>query len=197
MESLPTIWAALAVITMFVLAGLVMFPVMVLIVATAAMFGMWPGIAYALAGALSSAMVTYTIGRWLGPRGLRQFFGPRLNFITRSFAQQGIPAVTLVRLVPVAPFSIVNLAAGAIAIPAFDYLVGTAIGLAPGLTLMSVLGEQATALLREPTLGGIALLVGLLVGAIGISVALQRFMARRRAAGRRRLGGRRLSENMP
>ena len=149
-----------------------------------------------MAGALSSAIVICdrTLAWAARPapilRAAPQLHHPQLS-------QQGIPAVTLVRLVPVAPFSIVNLAAGAIAIPAFDYLVGTAIGLAPGLTLMSVLGEQATTLLREPTLGGIALLVGLLVGAIGISVALPRLMARRRAAGRRRPGGRRLSENMP
>src|SRR6185295_1830277 len=138
LSSLNGTWAAVAVILLFVLAGLVMFPVMVLIAATAAVFGAWPGVLYAGAGALASAMVTYAIGRWFGPRGLRQFFGPRLNLITRSFEHKGIPTVTLVRLVPVAPFSIVNLAAGTIAIPALDYLLGTALGLAPGLAIMSL-----------------------------------------------------------
>lgn len=185
-------WAALAVVVLFVLAGLVMFPVMVLIAVTAAVFGAWPGVAYAAAGALASALATYMLGRWLGPRGLRQFFGPRLNLITRSFARRGIPTVTLVRLVPVAPFSIVNLAAGAICIPALDYLLGTAIGLTPGLALMSLLGDQAINLVRAPTLGGIAVLVGLLAGAIGISVGLQVFVSRRRQAEQAPRPGRRL-----
>jgi phospholipase D1/2 len=198
-STLPGPWAALAVVVLFVLAGLVMFPVMVLIAVTAAVFGAWPGVAYAGAGALASALATYMIGRWLGPRGLRQFFGPRLNLITRSFARQGIPTVTLVRLVPVAPFSIVNLAAGAICIPALDYLLGTAIGLAPGLTLMSLLGDQAIGLIRSPTVGGVAVLVGLLAGAIGVSVGLQIFISRRRhkAEQVRRPGRRLLRESVP
>ena len=192
LESAHGVWAAFAVVLLFVLLGLVMFPVMVLIAATAAVFGAWPGVLYAAAGALASALTTYAIGRWLGPRGLRQFFGPRLNLITRSFARKGIPTVTLVRLVPVAPFSIVNLAAGAICIPALDYLLGTAIGLAPGLAIMSLLGDRAVTLIQQPTLGGVATLVGLLVAAIGISVGLQLLISRRRDRAQARRPGRRL-----
>ncbi len=189
-------FAALVVICLFVLLGLVMFPVMVLIAATAAVFGAWPGALYAAAGALASALTTYAIGRWLGPRGLRQFFGPRVNLITRSFVRKGIPTVTLVRLVPVAPFSIVNLAAGAICIPAVDYLLGTAIGLTPGLAVMSLLGDQAIDLIQKPSLLGITALVGLLALAVGISVGLQFFISRRRDRAERRPGRRLLRETM-
>jgi phospholipase D1/2 len=196
--SLSAPLAAVVVICLFVLLGLVMFPVMVLIAVTAAVFGAWPGVLYAAAGALASAFTTYMVGRWLGPRGLRQFFGPRLNLITRSFARKGIPTVTLVRLVPVAPFSIVNLAAGAICIPAVDYLLGTAIGLTPGLAVMSLLGDQAIDLIRKPSLTGITFLVGLLALAIGVSVGLQIFISRRRdRAERRRPGRRLLRESVP
>jgi uncharacterized membrane protein YdjX (TVP38/TMEM64 family) len=182
----------------FVALGLVMFPVMVLIAVTAAVFGAWPGMLYAAAGALASALVTYAIGRWLGPHGLRQFFGPRLNLITRSFAQSGVATVTLVRLVPVAPFSIVNLAAGAIRIPALDYLLGTALGLMPGLAVMSVLGDQAVTLIEAPSAVGIATLIGLLVAAVGISVGLQIFISRRRdrLQNKRRPGRRLANESM-
>jgi phosphatidylserine/phosphatidylglycerophosphate/cardiolipin synthase-like enzyme/uncharacterized membrane protein YdjX (TVP38/TMEM64 family) len=191
--------AAAAVILLFVLLGLIMFPVTVLIAATAAVFGAWPGVLYATAGALASALTTYAIGRWLGPRGLRQFFGPRLNLLSRSFARKGIPTMTLVRLVPVAPFSIVNLVAGAICIPARDYLLGTAIGLAPGLTIMSLLGDRAVTLIQQPTIGGVATLIGLLVAAIGVSVGLQLFISQRRdrAERARRPGRRLLREGVP
>jgi phosphatidylserine/phosphatidylglycerophosphate/cardiolipin synthase-like enzyme/uncharacterized membrane protein YdjX (TVP38/TMEM64 family) len=199
MASLQGPFAILAVVVLFVLLGLVMFPVMMLIAVTAAVFGAWPGVLYAGAGALASALATYAIGRWLGPRGLCQFFGPRLNLITRSFAHKGIPTVTLVRLVPVAPFSIVNLAAGAIAIPALDYILGTAFGLIPGLAIMSVLGDRAISLIQNPTLGGVAALIGLLVIAIAVSVGLQILITRRRgrAERSRRPGRRLLRESMP
>jgi phosphatidylserine/phosphatidylglycerophosphate/cardiolipin synthase-like enzyme/uncharacterized membrane protein YdjX (TVP38/TMEM64 family) len=191
--------AALAVILIFVTLGLVMFPVTVLIAVTAAVFGVWPGVLYAGLGALASAIVTYALGRWLGPRGLRQYFGPRLNLITRSFARKGIPTMTMVRLVPVAPFSIVNLAAGAICIPALDYILGTALGLLPGLAIMSALGDRAVTLIQQPTLGGVAALVGLLAAAVGISVGLHVFISRRRGKQEevRRPGRRLLRESMP
>lgn len=190
--------AAVAVILAFVALGLVMFPVTVLIAVTAAVFGVWPGVLYAGLGALASAIVTYGIGRWFGPRGLRQYFGPRLNLITRSFASRGIPTMTMVRLVPVAPFSVVNLAAGAICIPALDYILGTALGLLPGLAIMSALGDQAVTMIQHPSLGGVAALVGLLAAAVGISVGLQVFVSRRRGKAEevRRPGRRLLRESM-
>ncbi|HSE76305.1 MAG TPA: VTT domain-containing protein [Dongiaceae bacterium] len=198
-SGLRGMWATIAVVALFILAGLVMFPVLVLIAVTAAVFGVWPGVLYAAAGAMASALATYALGRWLGPRGLRQFFGPRLNLITRSFARKGIPTVTLVRLVPVAPFSLVNLAAGAICIPALDYLLGTALGLAPGLAVMSLLGDQATDLIRAPSLRGAAILAGLLAAAIAVSVGLQILVSRRRDQAERakRPGRRLLHETVP
>ena len=186
LQSLNGGWEILAVVAIFVLAGLLVFPVTVLIAATAAVFGVWPGILYAAAGTMASALATYGIGRWLGPNGLRQFFGPRVNFLTRSFARRGIPAVTLVRVVPVAPFSLINLAAGAFRIPVLDYVIGTAIGLAPGLGMMSLLGDNLIGLVREPTLSGIAIVVGVLAGAVLISIGLQALITRKRGPRRRR-----------
>jgi len=179
-------WAILAVIALFVLAGLVVFPVTLLIAATAAFFGLWPGFLYAGAGVLASALTTYGLGRWLGPNGLRQFFGPRVNFLVRSFARRGIPAVTLVRIVPVAPFSLINLAAGAIRIPVLHYTIGTVLGLAPGLGLMSLLGDNLSELLRRPSLGGVAIVLGVIAGTVALALAAQAFVTRRRGPRRRR-----------
>ena len=52
-------WAPLIVLAIFILGGLVVFPVMLLIAATAAAFGPWSGFALAGIGAIASAMVTY------------------------------------------------------------------------------------------------------------------------------------------
>jgi uncharacterized membrane protein YdjX (TVP38/TMEM64 family)/phosphatidylserine/phosphatidylglycerophosphate/cardiolipin synthase-like enzyme len=189
LQSLNGSWAIFAVVAIFVVAGLVVFPVTVLIAATAAVFGAWPGVLYAAAGTMASALVTYGIGRWLGPAGLRQFFGPRTNVLARSFARRGIPAVTLVRIVPVAPFSLVNLAAGAFRIPLPDYIIGTALGLAPGLGLMSLLGDNLIDMIREPTVSGIATVVAVLAAAIGLSIGVQRMISNRRGPRRRHIRG--------
>lgn len=62
--------APFAVVAVFVAGGVLMFPVTVLIAATAAAFGPWPGFGYASAGALLSALVTYAVGAALGKRTL-------------------------------------------------------------------------------------------------------------------------------
>jgi phosphatidylserine/phosphatidylglycerophosphate/cardiolipin synthase-like enzyme/uncharacterized membrane protein YdjX (TVP38/TMEM64 family) len=166
-------WEVLAVILVFVLSGLFAFPVIVLIAGTTAVFGVWPGMLYAGLGAMASALTTYSIGWWLGQRRLRHYFGPRVNRIKQSFEGRGIVTVTAIRMIPAAPYTLVNLAAGALKIPPLDYTIGTALGLAPGILVMSLLGSTIVGIIAHPTVGGIALIVGLLVGAILLSIILQ------------------------
>jgi len=78
----------------------------------------------------------------------------------------------------VAPFTLVNLAAGALKIAPLEYAVGTALGLAPGILLMSLLGSTIVGIIKDPTFGGVAFLIGLLLGAILLSFGLQ-FVVRR------------------
>jgi phosphatidylserine/phosphatidylglycerophosphate/cardiolipin synthase-like enzyme/membrane protein DedA with SNARE-associated domain len=166
-------WEILAVLVVFVLSGLVAFPVIVLIAGTTAVFGVWPGMLYAGLGAMASALATYGIGWYLGQRRLRRYFGPRVNRIKQSFAGRGIVTVTAIRLIPAAPYTLVNLAAGALKIPPLEYAVGTALGLAPGILVMSLLGSTIVGIIAHPTWGGIALIAGLLVGAILLSLGVQ------------------------
>jgi phosphatidylserine/phosphatidylglycerophosphate/cardiolipin synthase-like enzyme/uncharacterized membrane protein YdjX (TVP38/TMEM64 family) len=174
---------------LFMLLGLLAFPVNVLIVATAAAFGLWPGLLYAAVGAMVSAVVTYLVGRRMGTGLLRKIIGPRINRVSRSIAANGILAVTMVRLMPVAPFTLVNLVAGAIRIPMLDYVIGTALGLLPGLLLMTALGDRLLRIVTEPSLtdilGFIVVLVcwgALSFGLQGLIKRLRRMMDRKRNA---------------
>ena len=97
----------------FVVAGLLVFPVTVLIAATAATFGPWLGFAYATAGALASAVVAYGVGALAGRQTLEDVMGPRLNRVRRTIARRGVLAIAAIRMVPIAPFTLVNLVAGA------------------------------------------------------------------------------------
>ncbi len=152
-------WEVLAVIAVFVLSGFFAFPLVVLIAGTTAVFGIWPGMLYAGLGAMASALATYSLGWWLGQRRLRHYFGPGVNRIKRSLEERGIITVTAIRLIPAAPYSLVNLAAGALHIRPIDYVVGTALGLAPGILVMSLLGGTIVDIIAHPTLGGFAMLV--------------------------------------
>jgi phosphatidylserine/phosphatidylglycerophosphate/cardiolipin synthase-like enzyme/uncharacterized membrane protein YdjX (TVP38/TMEM64 family) len=152
--------APLYVIGAYLLGGLVAFPLVVLIAATAAAFGPVEGFIYALGGSVASAVLTYGIGAWVGRQPLRSVLGPRLNRIRNVFVRRGILAIAAIRLVPVAPFTVVNLVAGASSVRLVDYVVGTVLGLLPGLLLMSALGYQIYRFLIAPTAADLALLAG-------------------------------------
>ena len=81
--------APLLVIAAFVGGGLVVFPVVVLIAATAAAFGPWLGFVYAFAGALASAVVTYAVGAAIGREALESVLGARLERVRRAVVERG------------------------------------------------------------------------------------------------------------
>jgi phospholipase D1/2 len=170
-------WGPALALGLFMLLGLLAFPVNVLIVATAAAFGIWPGLAYAAVGAMVSALLTYLVGRKVGPALLRKIIGPRINRISRGIARNGIMAVTMVRLMPIAPFTVVNLVAGAVRIPLLDYMVGTALGLAPGLVLMTALGDRLLRIMTDPSWSDILGFTLVLVAWGALSYGLQSLVA--------------------
>lgn len=144
-------WAPLALILSYTPATLVMFPRWLITLAAVAIFGPWPAFAYAQVGVLIAAMFGYVVGRLVGIRTVRRMAGPRLNRLRRLLRRRGLIAVTLVRLVPVAPFIVVNVVMGAMRIRLRHYLIGTVLGMLPGMLATTVLGEQLTEAISEPT----------------------------------------------
>jgi uncharacterized membrane protein YdjX (TVP38/TMEM64 family) len=175
-------WAPFAVVGIFIAGGLVAFPVLVLIGVTAATFGPVYGLAYAAAGSLASALVTYLIGAWLGKDLLRDYLGPRLDRIRRRIVNQGVISVAAIRIVPVAPFTFVNLVAGASQIRLQDYLAGTVLGMLPGWIIMSALGHQLFQIVTQPTVANVALLGAAIVAWIAVSVGVQVLLSKLRSA---------------
>lgn len=173
------VWTPLAVTGLYVAAGLVGFPVTVLIAATAMVFGGWLGLLYAALGTLVSATVGFAIGARLGHKPLVGLLGPRVNTIRREIVRRGVLAVATIRLLPIAPFAVINLMAGAGGVRFVDFIGGTALGLAPGIVAMSAFGDQLLAVVKDPTPGRIAVAAALLAAWIAIAFALQRFATRR------------------
>ena len=175
--------ASLIVLAVFVLGGLVAFPVLLLIAATAAAFGPWLGFAYAALGALASAIVTYAIGAAIGRDALETVLGPRLDRVRRSIVERGLFAVAAVRLVPVAPFTLVNLVAGASNVRFADYMLGTMIGMAPGMMMMCALGYQIWSILMNPTLANMIFFLVAIGAWLSLSLGAQALILRWRRGG--------------
>jgi phospholipase D1/2 len=161
--------APFIVIAAYVAGSLIMFPVTVMIMATAFTFSPLGAFSYSLSGCVLAAGVTYGVGRVLGRDIVGRLSGSRVKKLSRRLAQHGVIAVGTVRLLPVAPFTVVNLVAGASHIRFWDFVFGTVLGMAPGIGAITLFGHQLGEAISEPGLGSFALL-GILVCAMIVAV---------------------------
>ncbi|WP_412529719.1 VTT domain-containing protein [Burkholderia lata] len=162
----------------YIVAATFAVPVTLLITATGLVFGAWPGVAYAAVGTMAAAAANYGIGRWLGRDAVRRLAGARANRLSEHIGRRGVLAMAVLRLLPIAPFTVVNLVAGASHIGLRDYLVGTAIGMLPGIVLTVTFAHQLTAALSHPGPRAFAWLAAIGIALVGISVLLVRVLRR-------------------
>src|SRR5690606_35847724 len=118
---------------------LVLFPVTVLIAVTGMLLGPWVGWPFALAGSMASAWVGFEAGAWTGGTGVRRQTGRAFQRVARVLRNRGVIAVAAVRMVPVAPFTVVNMAMGAAGVERRTFLAGSALGLLPGTLVLTLL----------------------------------------------------------
>ncbi|MCB2226375.1 MAG: VTT domain-containing protein [Desulfarculaceae bacterium] len=140
----------LLVLGAFLLGGAVMLPVTLLMLATGLVFSPWLSPLYALGGCLLSAVAFYWIGRLLGREAVERLAGDGLNELSRRLAEHGIINVAIMRNLPVAPFTVVNLVAGASHISFRDFALGTALGLLPGVVLFTTFAGRVKSAIQDP-----------------------------------------------
>jgi uncharacterized membrane protein YdjX (TVP38/TMEM64 family) len=149
-------------------------PITVVIVATGVVFGPLVGGIYALCGALLSAAITYALGRRLGRNTVRHLAGRRLNRITRRLARKGFLAIAVIRLLPIAPFTVVNAVIGASHIGFRDFLLGTALGMLPGIAVTVVFVDRVAAAVTDPGFGTFAMLAAFAAFILAVAVYVKR-----------------------
>lgn len=175
------------VVGLFTLAGLVRLPVSLAVLATGLVLGPGLGSVLSLAGSLASAGFLYALGAWMGRARVRRLAGWRVNRVDRALVRHGIMAMMLLRLMPVAAFPVVNLVAGASAVGFRDFAIGTAIGMAPGIVALSVLGDRLGVVLRFPSAAAAVVLIVATALVIAAQIGVVSRLSRARAPAPRRL----------
>jgi uncharacterized membrane protein YdjX (TVP38/TMEM64 family) len=151
------------VVGVFLVGAALMVPVTLMIIGASATLGLVWGLVYAALGTLVSAAVFYGLGAWLGTGVVRRVTGGRLAKVSDAIRRRGVLAIAAIRVVPLAPFSFINLAAGATSVGFWPFIVGTALGMGPGFIVLSALGDRLYRLVSEPTVAGIAVVFALLL----------------------------------
>lgn len=171
-------WAMLPVTLAYVVGCMVVFPLSLLVIATALAFGFWEGFLYAYVGSLAGAAVTYEMGRVMGYASMARMAGTTVDRINHYVSHRGILTMTIMDIFPVAPFSVVNMVAGASHMRFRDYFIGSAIGLIPGLLIIILFGQQLQATLARPSWFNLVVLIGIILAVLVALLLLRRPIGR-------------------
>ena len=145
------------------------------------LFGSILGTVYAVVAATIGATLAFLVTRYLLRDTVQRRFGTRLEGINRELATRGFNYLLFLRLVPLFPFFLINLAAGLTRLPLRSFVLATLLGIIPGgfvyvnagagLASINSLGDVAS----PQVLGSFALL-GLFAL---VPVAWQKWQARK------------------
>jgi phospholipase D1/2 len=151
------------ILATYLVGSIISVPITVLIFATALVFGPVMGTVYSFVGCLLGAIVTYVIGRFLGRDFIQKLRGPKWQAVERKINQTGVLAVATLGAIPIAPFTVINIIVGGFQVPIRDYLIGSLIGLAPGIIVTNLFAHQLQSAIRNPGVGSYLLLAVLIV----------------------------------
>jgi phospholipase D1/2 len=178
-ESAMHSWLPILVLGAYTPASLTLFPRPIITLFAVAAFGPWLGFALAFTGIMIAAMATYVLGRGLDPKRARLLDDEKLARLRVVLQRRGVLAVTAVRLVPIAPFAVVNAAAGALRVRVHHFAIGSALGILPGTATATVLGDRIAAALRSPELLDLFLITAALLVLVAATLGARRWLARR------------------
>lgn len=174
-------WALPASIAIFAVLAVFGVPQLLLIAAAVVVFGpVWGGV-YSWVGTFVSSLIGFAAGRLLKPHLVDRRPESRVARYAAMVARNGFWATVVVRLAPVAPFVIVNLAGGASGMALLDYVCGTAIGIVPKIALAALAGRFGLrALQRGGVIPFLFFLTALALWALS-SLLARRLLRRRQA----------------
>jgi uncharacterized membrane protein YdjX (TVP38/TMEM64 family) len=181
-------WALPAAIAGFSVLAFLGVPQFVLVAAAVVAFGPWLGFAYSWLGNLVSSVIGFYAGRRIGAKVLREHAGKGVRDFVDMIGRNGFWASLVVRLVPSAPFVVVNMAAGVTPMKISQFVAGTALGSLPKIALVAYAGNSAIHAMNG---GGASRWIKLgAVAALWLGMALAaRAWLKREEAKRQRAGG--------
>ncbi|WP_319478561.1 VTT domain-containing protein [Marispirochaeta aestuarii] len=166
--------AALLTIVSFWLSMLVFVSITVPIVSFAALHGPWFGILYSTLGVFSGAAIFYALGLVLHTNPWFDRFRA-VRHVKKQFEKirpYGLWAVAISRMVPSGPFLVVNLVTGMLGFRPSQFLLGSLIGLMPGIIAFTVFGETIRKVFTDPGWMNILMFVLLLAAYFAIMTGI-------------------------
>jgi uncharacterized membrane protein YdjX (TVP38/TMEM64 family) len=96
------------------------------------LFGLISGTVYVVVGATIGAIFLFLLARFVIADFAKEKAGPWLQKMEKGFKKNALNYMLVLRLIPLFPFFIVNLAAAVLGIPLRTYMLATFFGIIPG-----------------------------------------------------------------
>jgi len=134
-------WGLAAVIGLFVVLAFAGAPQLMLIAAAVAVFGPVRGATYSWVATMISAGLGFGLGRLMAAHRWVTGADPAVRVWMTRIGRHGVAASLLIRLVPLAPFALINMVAGATPMGLTEFLVGTGLGSTPKIAITALGAE--------------------------------------------------------
>jgi uncharacterized membrane protein YdjX (TVP38/TMEM64 family) len=128
-----------------------------------ALFGLWPGLALMLGAWVIGSTIAFFAARFFLRDWVKRTFGKRIDAIDRGFHAHGALYLLTLRLNPVVPYWLVNLAMGLTAMRPWQYVALSIPGLLPAATIYASAGTQLATIDKPSDIVSLNLILTLLL----------------------------------
>lgn len=172
-------WALPVAVLSFAVLAFAGVPQIMLIAAAVVAFGPTLGCLYSWIGTMVSSLVGFYLGRAAGAKTLERFSGEGVRRFMALIGRNGLFASFIVRLVPSAPFIVVNMAAGVTPMRAAHFVIGTAAGIVPKIVLTAFAGNSIVRMMKGEIGKDVVWLVAIAAAWVAIGLAARAWLKRR------------------
>ena len=137
------LWGAIVVGLGYAIATVLMIPGSLVTLLIGAIYGPWIGTAVVSPASVLGAALAFQLGRGVFRGAIENKMAGNVRFaaLQGAIEEQGFKILTLVRLSPVFPFTVVNYAFGLTRVSFSTYVLGSFLGMLPGTLMYVYLGS--------------------------------------------------------
>ncbi len=136
-------WGVVLVVALALLHAVVWYPAEILDGAAGFVYGFGPAMPLMMACWIGNALVAYAIGANAGRPLIHRIAGERrFERMEHAVEEGGVTLLLAVRLIPIVPFSLSSIAAGAAKVPLWRFVWTTLIGYLPITVIFVYLGSR-------------------------------------------------------
>jgi len=134
-------WSPVVFVVAYAALASLDFSGLVLTLAGGVVFGFERGVVLNTIGANLGANAAYALARMLGKDAVAALLGARFAGLRRFAESGGFLWLLRLRLIPVVPFNLLNLAAGLAGMPWRTFAAATALGIVPGTVIYTLFAD--------------------------------------------------------